>query len=93
MRTVSNLAYTLILTAVMVVEGRSANSAEPLGFAVQTDVPLRELSEDFCWFHPRAAAIPGAFGSGGWSTTPRPGWTRLPARSPIASATKVISQK
>lgn len=65
MRTVSNLAYTLILTAVMVVEGRSANSAEPLGFAVQTDVPLRELSEDFCWFHPRAAAIPGAGRNGG----------------------------
>jgi hypothetical protein len=35
-----------------------------LGFSVQTDVALRKLSPDFCWFHPRAAAIPG-FGKGG----------------------------
>jgi len=29
------------------------------GFRVQTDVALRELSTKYCWFHPRAAAIPG----------------------------------
>ena len=28
-------------------------------FTVQRDVPLREVSPDFCWFHPRAAALPG----------------------------------
>jgi len=28
-------------------------------FKVQTDHALRELHTDFCWFHPRAAAIPG----------------------------------
>jgi hypothetical protein len=30
-----------------------------LTFSVQTDFALRELHNDFCWFHPRAAAIPG----------------------------------
>ncbi len=30
-----------------------------LPFTVQRDVPLREVSPDYCWFHPRAAAIPG----------------------------------
>jgi hypothetical protein len=38
----------------------SAFAVEPLEFTVRTDVPLRELSADFCWFHPRVAAIPGA---------------------------------
>ena len=35
----------------------------------------------------------GALGSGGGRITPTPGRTRLPAMSPIASATVVISQK
>ncbi len=30
-----------------------------LTFRVQADIALRELHNDFCWFHPRAAAIPG----------------------------------
>jgi hypothetical protein len=29
------------------------------GFAVTLDVVLKELHPDWCWFHPRAAAIPG----------------------------------
>ena len=29
------------------------------GFSVKTDVAYQELSEDYCWFHPRATAIPG----------------------------------
>jgi hypothetical protein len=33
-------------------------------FRVKTDFALRELHKDFCWFHPRAAAIPG-FGNNG----------------------------
>jgi len=37
-----------------------ARAVEPVGFTVQTDVPLHELSSDFCWFHPRVAAIPAA---------------------------------
>jgi hypothetical protein len=39
-----------------VAEGQS-------GFRVQTDVAYRELSNKYCWFHPRAAAIPG-YGNG-----------------------------
>lgn len=31
----------------------------PLPFHVLTDVTHQELSSEFCWFHPRAAAIPG----------------------------------
>lgn len=35
-----------------------------LPFSVQPDVAYQELNKDFCWFHPRAAAIPG-FGEKG----------------------------
>jgi hypothetical protein len=31
---------------------------EPLAFEVQLDVPHRQLSPEFCWFHPRVAAMP-----------------------------------
>lgn len=34
-------------------------AAELVGFQVETIVPLKELNPKFCWFHPRAAAIPG----------------------------------
>ena len=34
-------------------------AAEPLGFQVKPTVALQELNPAFCWFHPRAAAIPG----------------------------------
>lgn len=30
-----------------------------LPYTVQTDVAYQELSKDFVWFHPRAAAVPG----------------------------------
>jgi hypothetical protein len=30
------------------------------GFKVKLDVVHRELRQDYCWFHPRVAAIPGA---------------------------------
>lgn len=35
-----------------------------LAFEVQADVAYRQLSPDFCWFHPRVAALPG-FGKDG----------------------------
>jgi hypothetical protein len=35
------------------------NGSRNLTFRVQTDYALRELHKDYCWFHPRAAAIPG----------------------------------
>jgi hypothetical protein len=30
----------------------------PLDYRIQLDVPLKALNPDFCWFHPRSAAIP-----------------------------------
>lgn len=39
----------------------AGEAAEPaLDYRIQLDVPLKALNPDFCWFHPRAAAIPGA---------------------------------
>ncbi|MDP7304273.1 MAG: hypothetical protein QGG09_14305, partial [Pirellulaceae bacterium] len=37
--------------------GRGAEP--PVEFQVQLDVALQELSPDYCWFHPRVAAVPG----------------------------------
>jgi len=51
---------SIIVVALVLLCTSTARAAEPLGFAVKNDVPLQELSADFCWFHPRAAAIPGA---------------------------------
>ena len=31
-----------------------------LDFTVKVDVARQELDPAFCWFHPRAAAVPGA---------------------------------
>lgn len=33
-------------------------------FQVKSDLALRQLNKNFCWFHPRAAAMPG-FGKNG----------------------------
>src|SRR5687768_7090462 len=35
------------------------------GFEIELDVVHRELRPDWCWFHPRAAAIPGRGRDGG----------------------------
>ncbi|OHB79211.1 MAG: hypothetical protein A2W31_00185 [Planctomycetes bacterium RBG_16_64_10] len=35
-----------------------------VAFDVQADVALRQLDPDFCWFHPRVAALPGFGGQG-----------------------------
>jgi hypothetical protein len=48
------MTMSCVLTALALV-----GAVEPLGFTVQTDVVHRELSADFCWFHPRVAALPG----------------------------------
>jgi hypothetical protein len=37
-----------------------AEPSTPLAFDVKLDVVKQELYPDFCWFHPRVAAIPGA---------------------------------
>lgn len=36
-----------------------ARAVEALAFETQADVAHRELSPDYCWFHPRVAALPG----------------------------------
>ena len=33
--------------------------SQKVTFRVQSDFALRELNKNFCWFHPRVAAIPG----------------------------------
>ncbi len=44
--------------------GKPITKSKQLQFGVQTDVAYQELNKKFCWFHPRAAAIPG-FGKNG----------------------------
>lgn len=39
--------------------GQPGQKSKSLQFSVSTEVAHQELSSKFCWFHPRAAAIPG----------------------------------
>lgn len=39
--------------------GGATEESSVLDFDVRADVLLQELSPEFCWFHPRAAAVPG----------------------------------
>lgn len=62
-------ATKILLFAVAMVllsgfSGKPEDQPKQLQFRVQTDVAHQELSPKFCWFHPRAAAIPG-FGKNG----------------------------
>lgn len=34
-------------------------------FSIQLDIVKQELHPDYCWFHPRVAAVPGAGKDGG----------------------------
>ena len=45
-------------------DGAAASAPAVLAFATQADVAYQELNPGFCWFHPRAASLPG-FGQGG----------------------------
>ena len=40
--------------------GIAGKEPVPLDFTVRLEVAEQALTPDFCWFHPRAAAIPGA---------------------------------
>jgi len=55
------LATWLLCLATSAVgkEPDKSGDVEIVGFKVQPDVIHRELNREFCWFHPRAAAIPG----------------------------------
>jgi hypothetical protein len=50
----------LILLWLFSCEIARADGPSPVPFNVKAEVVYRELSPDFCWFHPRVAAIPGA---------------------------------
>jgi hypothetical protein len=65
----TNLLVGISLLVVPIIilcgfSGKPEEKTKQIGFRVQTDVAHQELSPKFCWFHPRAAAIPG-FGKGG----------------------------
>ncbi len=51
----------LIISAIALYgfHGNPGNKLKRLQFRVQTDTAHQELNKNFCWFHPRAAAIPG----------------------------------
>jgi len=53
----------VLLPAVLVAGGYAAAEGPPeapLGLTIRLDVAKQELSPDYCWFHPRPAAVPGA---------------------------------
>lgn len=47
---------SIVLTSVSVLFGEEPR---PLDFTVKLEVVQQALTPEFCWFHPRAAAIPG----------------------------------
>lgn len=53
------LVLSVALVSLLLTSDLPADTT-PLPFTVKLDVPLRELHPNWCWFHPRAAAIPGA---------------------------------
>lgn len=55
------LMCSLAAFCLTVLTGRlTASQAQTLPYEVKLDVMHQELSSDFCWFHPRVAAIPVA---------------------------------
>jgi len=61
MRCLVPLVLFVAVTLALAADGPPAL----VSFKVQTDVILKELNKEFCWFHPRAAAIPGRGQNGG----------------------------
>jgi len=55
------LLYSMFFVAVCLVSGDLAFGEQPvpLDFTVKLEVAEQALTPEFCWFHPRAAAIPG----------------------------------
>ena len=56
------LRLSLFIGTVIIFSGFYGNQfdqSERLSFRVVTEVAHQELNPKFCWFHPRAAAIPG----------------------------------
>ncbi|MDI9606074.1 MAG: sialidase family protein [Bacteroidota bacterium] len=40
-------------------DNQTSEQTTVTGFSVKTDVAHQELNEEYCWFHPRATAVPG----------------------------------
>jgi hypothetical protein len=59
----------VVALGAVLLAGAHGDAAGPSGnglsFTVKLDVVKQELHPDFCWFHPRAAAIPGRGRDGG----------------------------
>jgi len=55
----------LVLFVAVTVAVAADGPTTLIPFKVQTDVVLKELNKEFCWFHPRATAIPGLGQEGG----------------------------
>lgn len=56
-----NLIRVLLIAAICCGSATHARADEPsVEFTVKLDVIKQELSPQFCWFHPRLAAVPGA---------------------------------
>lgn len=55
------MLLTSVLVVILVTSSGSYRKHIPrhLKFSVQSDVAYQQLSKEFVWFHPRAAAIPG----------------------------------
>ncbi len=49
----------LPLFALLIVVAAAALGVEPVAYKVQLDVISEGFDGKFCWFHPRAGAIPG----------------------------------
>ncbi len=49
----------LFISVALLPTTASAEEPTPLNFTVQLEVATQTLTPEFCWFHPRAAAIPG----------------------------------
>jgi len=58
------LTFAIGIAILVAQMSRLISAAEPVGFQVEPSVALRELNPKFCWFHPRAAAIPGLGNNG-----------------------------
>jgi hypothetical protein len=63
MRSITGWRALIALGVVVLSSERSSAEDHPrdtLGFTVKLEVAQQALTPEFCWFHPRTAAIPGA---------------------------------
>lgn len=58
-KSMNRVRLLLILALFSAQTSISVSADEPVGFRVETTTVVQELNPQFCWFHPRATAIPG----------------------------------